>query len=85
MSKKTLIPAPKRKPMVIDGVVIDDNWISPGTLAKELKVTIGAVSNWIIRDQIKYVEIPGATNRHYLVDRRTVPNTSPNNAGRPRK
>jgi hypothetical protein len=66
-------------------ITIDENFITPARLARELKINVNVVQNWIDRGLIQYITIPGAVNHRYLVDRRTVPNTSPNNAGRPKK
>lgn len=64
---------------------INENYISPSGLAKELGVKVNVIQNWIDRGLIQYVIIPGNEKRRYLVDRRSVPATSPKNAGRPKK
>lgn len=52
--------------------VLDPNiWITQAALAKELKVTVQCVNNWIARDRIKYLKIPGS--RLVLVDKTTAP------------
>jgi hypothetical protein len=71
--------------IIIDGIVIDENWITPAGLSRELKIKVNVVQNWIDRGLIEAVTIPGNEKRRYLVDRRTIPHTSPNNAGRPKK
>lgn len=62
---------------------LDNNWITPATLATELGIARSTVSSWIIRKQIGYVEIKLARKRRYLVDRRTTPAIQP--VGRPTK
>lgn len=63
-------------------IKLDENWITPAALADELQVARSAVTNWIKRNQIDYIELPGAMVRRHLVDRRTVPFFS--GKGRPR-
>jgi len=64
-------------------VTLDENWISPSALAKELEIAHTTVSSWITRNKIDYVVLPGALRRRYLVDRRTAPEKQPK--GWPRK
>ncbi len=54
-------------------IVQDEYWTSPSALADELGVARATVSNWIARNKIDYVKLPGALTRAYLVDRRTAP------------
>lgn len=62
---------------------IDHNWLTPSAMAKEAGVTREAVTNWIRRGKISFIELPGAIHRRHLVDRRTAP--TPGKAGRPKK
>lgn len=62
---------------------LDSNWVSPAALAEQLGIPRSTVSSWITRDQIRYIEIPGAHHRRHLVDKRTVPGIQP--VGRPKK
>jgi len=64
-------------------VTLDENWISPSALAKELEIAHTTVTSWINRNQIDYVVLPGALRRRHLVDRRTAPDKKPK--GWPRK
>jgi len=64
-------------------VRLNGNWVSPGTLAKELGVAHTTVCGWIARKQINYTALSGSSPPRYLVDRRTAPELQP--AGRPPK
>lgn len=59
--------------IAIKDVKLDANWVSPASLADALKVARSTVSNWIIRNQIDYIVLPGALVRRHLVDKRTAP------------
>lgn len=52
---------------------LDSNWVTPAALAKELKIPRSTVSSWISRKQIDYVELPGAIQKRYLVNRLNPP------------
>jgi len=57
----------------IKDIKLDENWVTPAALADELKVARSTVKNWIKRDQIDYIVLPGAIVRRHLVDKRTAP------------
>jgi len=52
---------------------LDSNWVTPAALAKELKIPRSTVSSWITRKQIDFVELPGAIQKRYLVNRLKTP------------
>jgi hypothetical protein len=52
---------------------LDSNWVTPAALAKELKIPRSTISSWITRKQIDYVELPGAIQKRYLVNRLNIP------------
>lgn len=62
---------------------LDENWITPAALARDLGTSVATVSNWIKRKKIAYKQLPGAIYRRYLVDRRTAPALG-NKGGRPK-
>ncbi len=52
---------------------LDSNWVTPAALAKELDIPRSTISSWITRKQIEFVELPGAIQKRYLVNRLNVP------------
>jgi hypothetical protein len=60
---------------------LDSNWVTPAALAKELKIPRSTVSSWITRKQIDFVELPGAIQKRYLVNRLKTPEQK--SVGRP--
>lgn len=54
-------------------VKLDENWVTPSALAKQLGVVPSTVGNWIIRNQVDYMVFPENIRRKHLVDRRTAP------------
>lgn len=60
---------------------LDSNWVTPAALAKELKIPRSTISSWITRKQIDFVELPGALQKRYLVNRLKTPALKP--VGRP--
>lgn len=62
---------------------LDSNWVTPAALAKELGIPRSTVSSWISRNQIDFVELPGAVQKRYLVNRLKAPELKP--VGRPSK
>ena len=68
---------------MIEQQQLDDNWITPAALAGELGVVNSTVTNWIARNKITFIVLPGAKHKRHLVDRRTAPPTG--KAGRPKK
>ena len=55
------------------GIIIDANWVTPAALADELAISRSTVKNWIKRNQIDYIVLPGAIICRHLVDKRTAP------------
>lgn len=64
-------------------ITLDENWISPTQLAKELEVVHSTVTNWIKRNKIDYYVLSGLARGKHRVDRRTAPMKQPK--GRPSK
>jgi hypothetical protein len=62
---------------------LDSNWVTPAALAEEMGIPRSTVSSWISREQIKFIELPGAVHRRHLVDKRTAPIVQ--SVGRPKK
>ncbi len=60
---------------------LDSNWVTPAALAKELNIPRSTVSSWITRKQIDFVELPGAIQKRYLVNRLKTPELK--SVGRP--
>lgn len=54
-------------------VQLDENWVSPSVLAKQLSVHTSTVTSWIRRNQIDYIVFPELIRRRHLVDKRTAP------------
>lgn len=51
---------------------IDTNkWVTQQALANELGVTVQCIHNWIARDKIEFMKIPGS--RLVLVNKYTAP------------
>jgi len=62
---------------------IDENWVTPAALARELSTSTEVITNWIARGRISFIELPSAKYRRHLVDRRTAPEVR--KSGRPKK
>lgn len=54
-------------------VKLDENWVRPSVLARELEVVHSTVNNWIKRNKIDYFIFPGVLRGKHMVDRRTAP------------